>query len=50
MENGVKPVWVFDGKPPDLKSGELAKRSAAKKEAEEEKAAAVASGDMERAK
>jgi flap endonuclease-1 len=20
MENGVKPVWVFDGKPPDLKS------------------------------
>lgn len=26
MENGVKPVWVFDGKPPTNKSGELAKR------------------------
>ena len=23
MENGIKPVWVFDGKPPDLKAGEL---------------------------
>lgn len=20
LENGVKPIWVFDGKPPDLKS------------------------------
>jgi flap endonuclease-1 len=19
MENGVKPIWVFDGKPPELK-------------------------------
>ena len=19
MENGIMPVWVFDGKPPDLK-------------------------------
>ena len=27
MECGVKPVWVFDGKPPELKSGELEKRS-----------------------
>ena len=23
MENGIKPVWVFDGKPPKLKSGEV---------------------------
>ena len=37
MENGVKPVWVFDGKPPDLKAGELEKRKAAKEAAEEEK-------------
>ena len=33
MELGLKPVWVFDGKPPDMKGGELAKRSAAKKKA-----------------
>lgn len=26
VENGIKPVYVFDGKPPDLKGGELAKR------------------------
>uniref|UniRef100_A0A2I3G3L6 Flap endonuclease 1 n=1 Tax=Nomascus leucogenys TaxID=61853 RepID=A0A2I3G3L6_NOMLE len=25
MENGIKPVYVFEGKPPQLKSGELAK-------------------------
>ena len=24
MENGIKPVYVFDGKPPDMKSGEVA--------------------------
>jgi len=23
IENGIKPVYVFDGKPPDLKSGEV---------------------------
>ena len=28
MEAGAKPVWVFDGKPPDLKSDELEKRKA----------------------
>lgn len=26
MENGIKPVYVFDGKPPDFKSEELQKR------------------------
>lgn len=23
MENGVKPIWVFDGKAPEMKSEEL---------------------------
>jgi len=23
IENGIKPVYVFDGKPPDMKSGEV---------------------------
>lgn len=26
IDNGIKPVYVFDGKPPDMKGGELAKR------------------------
>ncbi|KAA8916616.1 hypothetical protein TRICI_001242 [Trichomonascus ciferrii] len=33
VENGVKPVYVFDGKPPEMKSDELAKRVARNKEA-----------------
>ncbi|EGW14404.1 Flap endonuclease 1 [Cricetulus griseus] len=36
MENGIKPVYVFDGKPPQLKSGELAKRSERRAEAEKQ--------------
>ena len=28
MEGGLKPCYVFDGKPPNMKSGELAKRLA----------------------
>ena len=23
VENGIKPVYVFDGKPPEMKSGEV---------------------------
>ncbi len=26
MEKGLKPVWVFDGKPPNLKSNTLKQR------------------------
>ena len=26
LENGIKPVYVFDGKPPQLKSGEVCSR------------------------
>ncbi|EPS44318.1 hypothetical protein H072_1691 [Dactylellina haptotyla CBS 200.50] len=35
VDNGIKPLYVFDGKPPTLKSGELAKRTARKFEAQE---------------
>ncbi|OBT68920.1 flap endonuclease-1 [Pseudogymnoascus sp. 23342-1-I1] len=35
VDNGIKPVYVFDGAPPKLKSGELAKRFARKAEATE---------------
>ena len=34
LEAGIKPVFVFDGRPPTLKSGELAKRKEAKEKAE----------------
>jgi flap endonuclease-1 len=33
VENGIKPMYVFDGKPPVLKGGELEKRMIRKKEA-----------------
>jgi len=35
LEAGLKPIWVFDGKPPTLKNGELAKRKKLKEEAKE---------------
>jgi flap endonuclease-1 len=35
VDNGIKPLYVFDGAPPKLKSGELAKRFQRKAEAAE---------------
>jgi flap endonuclease-1 len=35
VENGIKPLFVFDGAPPKLKSGELAKRRQRKAEAQD---------------
>ena len=40
MSTGIRPVYVFDGKPPQMKGGELAKRMAARAKAENELAAA----------
>lgn len=34
INNGIKPVYVFDGKPPTMKSGELDKRMAKRADAE----------------
>lgn len=51
LENGIKPVYVFDGKPPDLKSGELAKRAERREEAQKQLQAATEAGnsaDMEK--
>jgi flap endonuclease-1 len=59
INNGIKPVFVFDGKPPELKSAEvqplpqppltiqLAKRTEKRKEAEEGKEQAKEAGDAE---
>lgn len=35
VENGIKPAYVFDGKPPELKSGVLSKRLERREEAKE---------------
>ncbi|CAI2370629.1 unnamed protein product [Moneuplotes crassus] len=50
LENGIRPVWVFDGKPPDLKSLELDKRKQSKEFAEEQKKEALEEGNAELAK
>jgi flap endonuclease-1 len=42
-------VYVFDGPPPELKSGELARRRSIRQRYDEELAAARAAGDMARA-
>ena len=47
VEAGIKPVYVFDGKPPTLKGGELAKRKAMKEKAQADLAAAKEGGNAE---
>ena len=50
LGQGVLPVWVFDGKPPDLKAGTLRSRFLAKERAQEQWDAALAVGDLETAR
>ncbi|KAF9892591.1 Elongation of fatty acids protein 2 [Aspergillus nanangensis] len=47
VDNGIKPLYVFDGAPPKLKSGELAKRTARKTEATEAHEEAKETGTAE---
>lgn len=47
LEAGIKPVYVFDGKPPQLKSGELQKRKVAR-EAAEKKLEEAAAADVQK--
>jgi len=47
LDNGIKPVYVFDGKPPQLKSGELAKRTERREEAQKQLTEAQQAGDQE---
>jgi len=35
MQEGIKPIYVFDGKPPELKLIEIGRRKKAKEEASE---------------
>lgn len=50
LEKGVKPVFVFDGKPSELKAQTLQKRHAARTQAFELHAKAISEGNMEDAK
>ncbi|MCO5614816.1 hypothetical protein L7F22_069100 [Adiantum nelumboides] len=45
LEAGIKPVYVFDGKPPELKKAELAKRFSRREDATAGLAEAVETGD-----
>lgn len=47
LEAGMKPVFVFEGKPPELKSAELAKRGAKRQDATAELEAAKEAGNAE---
>lgn len=47
VENGIKPVYVFDGKPPQLKSAELNKRAERREEAQKALEKAEEAGDAE---
>ena len=50
LQMGIKPVYVFDGEPPKLKSETIAARSAIRREAEKEWKKALAAGDTEKAR
>jgi len=47
MEAGIKPVYVFDGKPPELKLNELQARREKRQEATANLQTAIESGDQE---
>ncbi|MHA1912252.1 MAG: flap endonuclease-1 [Candidatus Kariarchaeaceae archaeon] len=49
MGEGIKPVFIFDGKPVEMKREELRRRAEIKKKASEEYKKAMKEGDMKRA-
>jgi flap endonuclease-1 len=50
LREGVLPIWVFDGKPPERKTGTIRQRVLAKEKAEEAWQQALAAGDLETAR
>ena len=50
LSMGIKPVWIFDGKPPSLKAAEIERRKASKMTASIRYEQARLEGDMELAK
>ncbi|MBD3230632.1 MAG: flap endonuclease-1, partial [Candidatus Lokiarchaeota archaeon] len=49
IENGIKPVYVFDGKPSTLKHDTISERKQIRQESKEEHKKALKEGDMEKA-
>lgn len=49
MNHGIKPVWVFDGKPPEAKINVLRGRKEKKEDAKKGEEEAIDQGDMEKA-
>jgi len=47
VEEGIKPVYVFDGSPPEMKKREIERRMQAKSEAQERYKRALELGDVE---
>lgn len=47
LTEGIRPVFVFDGKPPNIKSGELEKRREKRQKAEKALASAKEEGNIE---
>ena len=50
VELGIKPIYVFDGKPPQLKTEEIQRRKQVKVEAKVHYEKAIAKGDMVKAR
>ncbi len=50
LEKGIKPVYVFDGKPPELKAAELERRMKVREEAERKYVEALERGELEEAR
>ena len=50
LERGVKPIYVFDGKPPELKAAELERRMKTRMEAERKYVEALERGELEEAR
>lgn len=47
LTEGIRPAYIFDGKPPNIKSGELEKRREKREKAEKELQAAKEEGNVE---
>ncbi|ABN69822.1 flap endonuclease 1 [Staphylothermus marinus F1] len=50
LENGIKPAYVFDGKPPEIKAKEIEKRRKIREDASKKYEEALRKGDIEAAR
>lgn len=50
LEKGIRPLYIFDGEPPELKAAELERRMKVRKEAERKYFEALERGELEEAR